>query len=220
MLAEAVRNNAAWCEAICRAHGIAGEFGVDAWTNPRRTPPYYPDAVSLRPNAAAAGILAAIDTGPRCSIKDSFADLDFTAAGFRVLFDAEWITCPSSPGNSQWTVTQELREWEIAWGGDGTLFLPDLLTQKGIAFLAAPDGTAGCIANLTDDVVGLSNLFGPDDVWPDAIAAVSNLFPGSPIVGYESGERLEGALRHGFSALGPLRVWLYSLPSTSPERTA
>jgi hypothetical protein len=26
-----------------------------------------------------------------CSIKDSFASLDLTARGFRVLFDAQWI---------------------------------------------------------------------------------------------------------------------------------
>lgn len=213
MLAEAVRNNAEWCATVCRSYGIDGVFGADAWTSPRRTPPYYPDAVTIQPNASEADILAGIDPGPGCSIKDSFADRDFSAAGFRVLFDAAWITCPPASGSSYWKAARE-------WAGEPTAFRPDLLARQDIAFRIAPDGTAGCIANRTGAVVGLSNVFGPDDVWPDAIAAVAQAFPGLPIVGYESGERLQSALRHGFSAIGPLRVWVYSLPSTSPERTA
>lgn len=209
MIAEAARNNAEWCNAVSRSHGITGSFGADAWTSPRRTPPYYPDAVTLRPNASVPGILAAVDSGPGCSIKDSFADMDLTAAGFQILFDAEWIACPPSSDNSPWTVGLDSRE-----------FHPDLLVRQDIAFLAAPDGTAGCIANKTGDVVGISNVFGPDDVWPDAVAAASRVFPGRPIVGYESGTQLDSALRHGFSAIGPLRVWTYSPPSTSPDRTA
>lgn len=209
MIAEAVRNNAEWCDAVCRSHAIEGTFGADAWTSPRRTPPLYPDAVSLRPAASPAAILAAIDSGPGCSIKDSYADLDFSPAGFRILFDAQWITCRPPSARSQWTV-----------GGHDGAFPPDLRARRDIAFLSAPDGTAGCIANRTGGVVGISNVYGPDDLWTDAIAAVAQAFPGLPIVGYESGDQLESALRHGFSALGPLRVWVYSLPSTSPERTA
>jgi len=38
---------AEWCDALCRTHGIAGQFGMDFWSSSRRTPPYYPDAVTL-----------------------------------------------------------------------------------------------------------------------------------------------------------------------------
>ena len=38
-----------------------------------------------------------MDASPGCSIKDSFAALDLSAHGFRVLFDAEWIVRTGAP---------------------------------------------------------------------------------------------------------------------------
>ncbi|SEH00565.1 hypothetical protein SAMN05444920_116301 [Nonomuraea solani] len=37
-LAAAVRDNAAWCDLMCRAHGRPGTFTGRAWTNSARTP--------------------------------------------------------------------------------------------------------------------------------------------------------------------------------------
>ena len=34
---------------VCRSHGIPNTFGKSAWCSARRTPQYYPDAVTLRP---------------------------------------------------------------------------------------------------------------------------------------------------------------------------
>ncbi|MEV0594543.1 hypothetical protein [Nonomuraea cavernae] len=92
---EAARNNAEWCEAVCRTHGIAGTFGSRAWTSPVRTPLYYPDAVTLSPDATAGDVLDAVDQGPGASVKDSFATLDLRPAGFEVLFEAQWIHRPA-----------------------------------------------------------------------------------------------------------------------------
>ena len=47
VIAAAARNNAELCDLVSRAHGIDGAFASDAWTSPRRTPPFYPDAVTL-----------------------------------------------------------------------------------------------------------------------------------------------------------------------------
>src|SRR5215211_4839028 len=85
----AARNNAEWCDAICRTYGIAGRFGADSWSSPTRTPQYYPDAVTLLPGVAVSQLLSGIDAGEGCSVKDSFAHLD--PAGFRPLFHAEWL---------------------------------------------------------------------------------------------------------------------------------
>ena len=84
----AVIDNARWCDLVCATHGIAGRFDEDAWVSARRTPPMYPDAVTLRDDGAVASLLARVDRTAGCSIKDSFATLDLTGAGFRVLFDA------------------------------------------------------------------------------------------------------------------------------------
>ncbi|MFG3505983.1 hypothetical protein ACGF5F_10765 [Streptomyces sp. NPDC047821] len=222
----AARNNAEWCAALCRAHGLgAGTFGDLAWSHPRRTPPYYPDAVTLAPGAAPHDVLAGIDRAvPGASVKDSFATLDLTGHGFAPLFDARWIhrpadaPAPPPTGAAPWEPVRtaaELAAWEAAWsdGAPMDLFRPALLADPATTVLAgrAPDGgiVAGAVASrgTAPDVVGLSNVFGTDP-WPGCLTAVSRLWPGTPVVGYEHGDDLTAALRHGFTATGPLRVWV------------
>ncbi|WP_435837836.1 hypothetical protein [Streptantibioticus parmotrematis] len=220
----AARNNAEWCAAMSRSHGVAGEFGAQAWAAPVRTPPYYPDAVTLVPGADAVALVGRIDTaGPGACVKDSFADLDLTEAGFRVLFDAQWIHRPAgAPTTSPelaWDVVRDretLRAWESAWGEEG-LFRPELLDDHATFVLAGTNSegrvAAGAVASRSDHVVGVSNLFasqdGADRAWPVVLDAVHRLFPALSVVGYEQGEDLEAALRHGFEAAGPLRVWIH-----------
>jgi hypothetical protein len=208
MIAKAVRNNAEWCDAMCRAHGISGEADDDVWAWPVRTPPYYPDAVTLHPSATAAALLARIDSGPGCSIKDSFATLDLP--GFTVIVEASWMYRPPGPAHGEkWSVAtaSDLPEWERAWGEPLGLFVPTLLADT--LFLAARRGgriVAGAILNRTDDVVGISNVFGGD--WAGAVATAGRLYPDLPLVGYEAGDALAAARRQGFEVLGPLRVWM------------
>jgi hypothetical protein len=70
---------------------------------------------------------------------------------------------------------------------------------------------AGAILNCGATVVGLSNVFvGPGadlDPWPGCLAFAGELFPGTPVVGYESGDSLLEAERNGFQTAGSLRVW-------------
>ncbi|MFY1655555.1 hypothetical protein ACN27J_32305 [Solwaraspora sp. WMMB762] len=87
MRSAAACNNAGWCAAVSRSHGCPDTVDDAAWCSARRTPPYYPDAVTLRPDATPADILDRIDTtSPGCSVKDSFATLDLTPDGFVELF--------------------------------------------------------------------------------------------------------------------------------------
>ncbi|MEU7550754.1 hypothetical protein AB0B01_00080 [Streptomyces sp. NPDC044571] len=224
LLPAAARNNAEWCAAVCRG----GAFSADGWSSARRTPPLYPDAVTLTRHASAAALLAGTDTdSPGCSVKDSFADLDLGPAGFEVLFEARWIhrpagvPVPAAPG-LEWSrvrTVAELEAWETAWdGGECTgLFHPGLLTGD-IALLAGSAGgvvVAGAVASVAAGVVGLSNVFTAegtpaDEAWRGGLTAVAQLWPDLPVVGYESGDDLDTAVRHGFTVLGPLRVWLHS----------
>jgi hypothetical protein len=225
----AARNNAEWCAAMSRSHGLTGEFGAQAWTAPARTPLYYPDAVTLVPGADPAALATQIDTAtPGASVKDSFADLDLAEAGFQVLFEAQWIHRPASPpaiaSDLAWNVAADpdtLRAWARAWDdGDGNadLFRPELLDDPTTYVLAghSPDGRviAGAVASRSDQVVGISNVFalegGPDMAWPIVLIAVHRLFPTLPLVGYEhGGDNLAAAIRHGFEPIGPLRIWLH-----------
>ncbi|GAA2660395.1 hypothetical protein GCM10010307_77870 [Streptomyces vastus] len=207
---------------------MAGEFGDEAWTSQVRTPLHYPAAVTLVSGADPAVLVARIDTtAPGASVKDSFADLELTEAGFQVLFEAQWIHrpagAPATASGLAWDVADNprtLRAWALAWAGrDGTagLFRPELLDDPATFVLAgySADGgvVAGAMATRSDQVVGISNVFspdgGPDTAWPVVLGAVHWLFPTLPVVGYEHGEDLAVAVRHGFEPVGPLRIWLH-----------
>src|SRR3954447_4459545 len=222
----AARNNAEWCDVLCRTHEIAGTFHSDAWTSAHRTPPLYPDAVTLTSSVDVARLLPRIDSSAGCSVKDSFATLDLTEHDFRVLFDAQWIVrAPSPPApvpasaNLQWRPVHdadELARWEHA--RDGTLsrlFRPALLVHEAVTVLAAFDDeriVAGAITNRSETVVGVSNFFSTKrnraDVWNGCVAHITREHSDLAVVGYESGDALTGALTNGFTALGPLRVWI------------
>lgn len=233
----AARNNAIWCDAVCRSHGIPGEFHEGMWLNRHTVPRFYPNMVTLSSGDSAAQ-LAQIQvlrqelTKP-WSVKDSFSSLDLAPLGFRPLFQAAWLWCtPSRPRRSasapglRWTRVEsasELAEWESAWdqeraqpspGGHPPLFLPALIDDPDIVFLAAYRGhrlAAGAIANHTGDVVGLSNVFVLDGetavFWPQFLERIHEHFPGLPVVGYERGAELALARQAGFELLEPLTVW-------------
>jgi hypothetical protein len=219
LLDAAVRDNAEWCDLMCRTHRLSGELGSAVWSCPTRTPPFYPDAITLRPGVAAEEVLDGIDRGPGCSVKDSFADADLTPAGFRVLFEADWIAAPPPDPREPWDVVRDARalaEWERALGDDTDgLFRPALLASAGVEFVAArAEGRIVSGAQLTGGttVVGVYNLFSAtgdlDLAYAGALATAAARFPGLPVVGYEHGDRLAAALRHGFEVIGPLRIWL------------
>lgn len=47
-LLEAARNNAEWCDTVCRSHGSAGTFSALSWTNPGAPPHRRPHSTSSR----------------------------------------------------------------------------------------------------------------------------------------------------------------------------
>jgi hypothetical protein len=224
----AARNNAEWCDIVCRTHGVAGSFDADAWVAPQRTPRFYPDAVTLDPGAVGEAILERIDSfAPGCSIKDSFAALDLSPFGFEVVHEAEWIhraahAAPNAIDTAiRWTPLEEdadLVSWEAAWDVDRLdlgLFKPALLRDPSVTILGGHVGgaiIAGAIANRTGEVVGVSNLFAPasdiDAAWAGCLGYVDSAFAGSAVVGYEVGDMLAAARRQGFGSVGRLRVWL------------
>lgn len=224
----AAHNNAEWCAAMSRSHGVVGEFGTQAWAAPARTPLYYPDAVTLVPGADPVTLAARIDTAtPGASVKDSFADLDLAEGGFRVLFEAQWIHHPTSApvpaSDLAWDVvgdSETLRAWARAWNdgnGDADLFRPELLDDPDTWVLAGQSAegrvVTGAVATRSNQVIGISNVFavdgGSDAAWPTVLNAVTWLFPNLPVVGYEQGDDLASAVRHGFEPIGPLRIWLH-----------
>src|SRR5262249_49964520 len=149
---QAARNNAIWCDTVCRAHNIPGEFLDAVWINRQSVPRFYPNVVTLSgPGEAArqrAQIRALMAAGLPGSwgVKDSFKALDLTDLGFHVLLEATWLwrapfpTTPHrTPTPTKWTWVRspsELAHWETAWSCNpanctsappAPLFLPGLL---------------------------------------------------------------------------------------------
>ena len=231
------RNNALWCDAVCRAHGLPGEFVGGLWLNRQPVPRFYSNAITLSPKDPAgqrAWVEHLLTRRARFSVKDSFAALDLSGLGFDVLFEATWLwldtvrRTPESatPRELVWSVVNDaagLARWEAAWAGlqpgqvvpgSERIFRRGLLREPGVALLAgARDGQVMAVAaaNQTGEVVGLSNVFAPAaeaaGCWAGAVAFAAALFPGRPLVGYERGDDLTLAQAAGFVPVGPLRVW-------------
>jgi hypothetical protein len=233
----AVRNNADWCDLICRVHGSPGEFADGMWINRERIPRFYPNAQTIAPNAPRQIELIqelsreALAAG--WAVKDSFASLDLTSFGFTVLFDAQWISLPREKlptlesVEPRWNFVRSensLAIWESAWreaNGDtntSRIFVPALLENPDIAIVAGYRGeriVAGAIGNRSQGVVGWSNFFAAEaeDLRACAsgsLASLSRNFADAAIVGYEAGEMLLLAQSLNFESIGPLRVWLFN----------
>jgi hypothetical protein len=231
-VAAAARNNAEWCDAVCRAHGLEPTFGEQLWRCPVRPPRFYPDAVTLSPEVTAATVVGAISPGG--SVKDSFGCLELGAHGFELLFDAQWLLlrsgavptdAPSPSGWERLSEPESLRRWELAWsGGDAAsgLFRPELLADPRVLFLGVKQGgtwVSGAVLNRSDGepgVVGLTNVFGPGvhlaRFWSELVHALPGFGVTGALVGYERGPALHAALEAGFETIGPLRVWVSSRP--------
>ena len=222
----AASNNADLCAAIMGAQGVRVERDRSTLHCLDAPPPYYPQVVTLEPNLSAQHLLClrdALEAGQQISaIKDSFADLDSAALGMAVLFEASWIWHHGGHEKipdawRQIRTPAELAVWHSAWCAAGSpadqvIFPPAGLDDPALVFLARGSGPAidaGCLANFSNEVTGLSNVFttAPDSgVFAEATQAASALRPGFPVVGYESGSSLATAVSVGFRNVGHLRV--------------
>jgi len=201
---------------VCRAHGRPGTFLPHLWVNAQAVPRFYPNAVTLRHDAAAVDeqrasvdILAQSNPPGRWSVKDSFATLDLSRRGFDLLFDARWIRqLPLLIARTSSDLT-----WRRVEASDA--FPTALFADEGFAMLAgsrAGEVVAGGTLYRAEKVVSLSNVVAePADavaVFRDLVALAAGLFPGLPIVGYESGNELEAAVNAGFEPGDELRIWV------------
>ncbi len=191
-VAAAVGQNAAWCDLVCRWHGVPTTTTPGAWAARRRAPALHPDAVALLPTTTAEEVLTAVEAGPGCAVKDSWARLDLAPHGFEELFSAQWVhRAPGPPARGGVEVASEvasevpgagagagvgavavvehdeaLAEWAAAHGNAAVL-RPGLLRDPSVRVLAVRDvsgtrTTAGAVAHLSGAVVGLGNVFTTD----------------------------------------------------------
>ena len=221
----AALNNAEWCAAVWRSHGLPVEQAHGMWFCHYPTPQYYPNVVTVDPGAEPikqVGLIAELarDDKLNLSVKDSFSCLDLSAVGFQTLFDARWLHWrPSRPrvaasaldwrriGNEK-----DLAAWERAWRGTDPnplrIFRAELLEDRRVCVLAGFDGKemirAGGIAYNAAGATGVTNIFGS---YGEFLNALVTLFAPAEIVCWERGCDLTLAVALGFEMRGGLRVW-------------
>ena len=220
----AARNNAEWCAAVWKAHGLTVGQRHGLWFCAEETPQFYPNVVTVDPGAdpdlQVAFIRGLVERSDfEFSVKDSFAALPLASAGLTPLFSATWLWLdPGEPpplrAGTSWRRigSTELMRWERAWRGDdlehARTFPDALLDDPGANVIGGFDSqgriVAGAIAYRTAEAIGLTNVFGSQG---QVIAALASLLPPAPVVAYQPGEDLSQATRRGFLPLGPLTVW-------------
>jgi hypothetical protein len=169
----ASENNARWCDAVCRAHGLSCEFTTGAWLMRGTPPPYYSNLVTIRAGETVSQqqrlIREIVTADPQrsFSFKDSFSCIDPIAAGggrrFDLLFEATWIWNDAAGVHARSTTIRwgnvesetELLRWERAWQGDAAnqsaspfvrQFPTSLLANRDIAFLAGKSSDGEIVA--------------------------------------------------------------------------
>ncbi|WP_369056384.1 hypothetical protein [Kineococcus terrestris] len=223
-LRTAVDAGVGWYEDLCALHGVGSVISEGVWSAAGAPPPLHSDAVVVEPGVTAERLEQRLAGREHAGVKDSFATLDLTGAGMRLLFSATWVhrrpaaaaDRAAGPGRGPWTrvrTREELAEW-TALHDTGAVLLPALLRRGHFAVLARRvDGrtVAGAVARLGSGAVDVSNTYAVEGHrldWAELAGAVAALFPARPLVGYQRGADLADAVAGGFDAVGDLRVWV------------
>ncbi len=224
----AAKNNADWYQTMFEAHGLRYKRLPFSFVGIDRPLPYYSNLTVLQPGHGveirSELTRLANSISPVLGLKDSFCELTLAENGFETLFEASWIwrepRVAAMP--DKWSVVgspSRLRLWERSWNANGSpadrpLFLDALLGREDTVFLGLEHQgryIGGCIANLSQDCIGLSNVFSETPsakLFSEAADAVGSIMSDHPIVGYERGQDLDFAISAGFETVGNLRVLL------------
>lgn len=220
----AALNNAEWCAAVWRSHGLRTEQSAGAWFTRNATPSLYPNIVTVDPDADHEQQLAiAIEVADElrtASVKDSYASLPLASFGYEELFAARWLW--AEPGTllldgsatrcERITSSVGIADWISRWtqsGGAANNLIPNLTSDSRVEIWGKRGANGqlygGLIAFRSTGVLGITNLFGSVS---GLLAAVSGEGR-ETLCCYQHGRALSWAIDQGFEAIGPLTVWIY-----------
>ena len=235
-----VRENAAWCDLVCRLHRFTPEGDGRLWWSARRTPDLFPDAVTLVPDVSVLDVLGRINDSVRhvgqgllcdarphgpgvdCALRRDVGHASTRArartTGRVHVRRRAARSSRSRPG----VVPGAARRGCCQPGCDACPESPCLAAKAMPGSPTVRSCTAQRSAALPSPASGT-----PSGAWADIADAVSHRHPEAWIVGYERGADLDAALAAGFTAIGPLRVWNrnhrvsnHRVASCRPLRTA
>jgi hypothetical protein len=158
--------NVSWHEDICAMHGTwSTACGGPGRLRRGRTS----DAVVVEPTVRVETTVGRLADRGQCAVKDSFATVDLSHDGFRVLFTARWLHHrPASPtsnaGAPTCSVVTDLRELKERNRQHDTavVLTPSLLGRARLRVLAKRTGQhigVRAVVRLGSGVVDVSNVF-------------------------------------------------------------
>jgi hypothetical protein len=231
---KAINNNLALYKAVFSSHDKQLQVTEDVYYLEEKTPPLYSNLVTRTASWTPDEEFKTIDQNcsvqgwKEWSIKDSFQCLDLTGFGFEKLFDSKWLYLeatnfvkPDLPLSIDFRVANnnsDLLSWIETWGEGLELgkqiYNEKLLTNPDIIFVTGyvnekPKYVA--LLNKSDDVVGISNFFVPEntrEIWTELISWVHGEFGKVDIVGYEDTDMLSKIASLGVEEVGDLTVWI------------
>ncbi len=231
---KAIGNNNDLYKEVFESRNIESNRTDSIWYCLDKTPPLYSNLVTISEKWKPDEIFKIIERKYKdekweeWSIKDSFGLLDLAEYGFAKLFAAQWFyleaakfTPQSESRNLRYEIVKnedDLAKWRISWDSDEKLgkqiFSPTLINNPGVYFVAGYVGdriVSGCLVNRSDDVLGISNFFAPENdsaYWSESISFIFDSIDCADIVGYERKEIVDKLRSLGFNPVGNLTVWL------------
>jgi hypothetical protein len=216
----AVRASLGWYEEIFAVHEIPTRTEDGLWSSLGDPPRWHSAAKTLSPEVSVDRVLRAVEAFDDCSVADSYGALDLAEAGFRPLFEAQWLfrPPPATPSRSRpegWSVVSDegdLSAWNAAHDTTGVL-IPPLLGRPASTILmrrSGQDPVGGAVLHQVGDVVEVSNVWATGDEGRHVASVVdcaAALFPHRALTGYAHGSELRLFERLGFRLLGPQVVW-------------
>jgi hypothetical protein len=230
LVTNAARNNAEWCDLVCRTHRVPGEFYQHSWINRHETPPFYPNLVTLDESKSthqyeAVRELVEMDIPVEWAVKDSFSTLDLSSDGFRELLAGDWIRWPASskmpevyPSGVRWAKIadrKDLMQWERGWRGSATTSSDRLPMHPATTVSSQNAPTIMILSSSIRDGKNSGSLSDEKakEFRSGCMAAILEWSKGLQLVGYESGQDLVAMKSLGFETVGQLKVWVKSISS-------
>lgn len=234
-----IENHVAWCAAIAHQLGVPTDRTPYAWVALATMPPFYPNLITLEPNAAidaeVTELEARLDTGR--GIEDSFVNPSLDESGFGIGLRGEWCALQSSPVMAseflrlKVSIVQirgELEQWTTVWGAPGSsIFLPRILNLSDAWLLCAWQGdelASGWAASSGGGALGISNAFGNPGGILDCIRYAATQKAGAGLVGYggvpEVRSLAQPGIRDSVSAPRPADTPHRTRPASAGLRSA
>ena len=209
----AIQNNIDWYQAQCTAHEIANVRTESTWYSTQNMPPLYSNLILTHEQDAE--LIPKIDKNLATgwSIKDATGNLDLTAYGFDVLFEAHWFVrepsdCEAPNDVSRIASDAAFSKWVMAWNEAPEVFRAHFWRYPDVSFYHDLDWQGGIAANVSQDAVGIINPWGNEASINKCIQAIAHQHPTLPIVGYDHMPEISAMSQLGFRSTAPLKVWL------------